>query len=127
MKSRQRTTANWPQTRAYLRVDPNLPAVNGVITDAAGNLYISDSQVGVVMVPNPSGTPQTASAVLVSGVPAGGEVSIDAARNLMYVPTSQSQTNGQADVAKVGFGYARVRLFRRGHDRGRRVKCRLWL
>ena len=87
-------------------MDPNLPAVKGVVTDAAGNLYISDSQVGVVMVPNPSGTPQTSAAVLVSGVPAGGAVALDAARNFLYVPTSQSQPNGQADVAKVGFGYA---------------------
>ena len=61
------------------RVDPNLPAVKGVITDAAGNLYISDSQNGVVEVPNPSGTPQTASAILISGVPAEGQVAIDSA------------------------------------------------
>ncbi len=88
------------------RVDPNLPAVKGVSTDAAGNLYISDSQVGVVEVPNPAGTPQTTSAVLVSGVPAGGQVAIDSAHNSMFVPTSQTQPNGQADVAKVGFGYA---------------------
>ena len=88
------------------RVDPNLPAVTGVITDAAGNLYISDSQVGVVMVPNPSGTPETSSAVLVVPVPAQGEVAIDLAHNFMYVPTTQTQTNGQADVAKVGFSYA---------------------
>jgi|GEM_PF-1502669 len=88
------------------RVDPNLPAIKGVTADAAGNLYISDSQVGVVMVPNPTGTPQTASAVLVSGVPAGGQVALDASRNVMYVPTGQTQTNGQADVAKVGFGSA---------------------
>ncbi|MGB8028119.1 MAG: hypothetical protein WCF30_00515 [Terracidiphilus sp.] len=88
------------------RVDPNLPAVKGVMTDAAGNLYISDLQEGVVLVPNPSGTPQTSSAVIVAGVPAGGQVAIDAAQNLMYVPTTQTQPNGQADVAKVGFGYA---------------------
>lgn len=94
------TDANLP------RVDPNLPAVKGVITDAAGNLYISDLQTGIVEVPNPSGTPQTSSAVLVAGLPSGGQVAFDAARDLMYVPTSQSQTNGQADVAKVGFGYA---------------------
>ncbi len=88
------------------RVDPNLPAVKGVIADAAGNLYISDLQTGVVEVPNPSGTPQTSSAVLIAGLPAGGQAAIDAARNLMYVPTTQSQANGQADVAKVGFGSA---------------------
>jgi sugar lactone lactonase YvrE len=88
------------------RVDPNLPSVKGVITDAAGNLYISDSQVGVVEVPNPSGTPETSSAVLVTPVPSQGEVAIDGLRSLMYVPTPQTQTNGQADVAKVGFGYA---------------------
>jgi hypothetical protein len=88
------------------RVDPMLPAVKGVITDAAGNLYISDLQTGVVEVPNPAGTPQTASAVLLSGVPAGGQVAIDWARNVMYVPTTQTQPNSQADVAKVGFGYA---------------------
>ncbi|MGA2570802.1 MAG: hypothetical protein ABSF23_09805 [Terracidiphilus sp.] len=88
------------------RVDPSLPAVTGVVTDAAGNLYISDSTVGVVEVPNPSGTPQTSSAVLVTGVHAQGEVAIDWTRNTMYVPTNQSQTNGQADVAKVGLGYA---------------------
>jgi hypothetical protein len=99
-------TAELSADTGLTRVDPNLPAVTGVITDAAGNLYISDSQVGVVEVPNPSGTPQTASAVVLSGVPGGGEVAIDWARNLMYVPTSQKQTNSEADVAQVGFGYA---------------------
>jgi hypothetical protein len=88
------------------RVDPNLPQSAGVITDAAGNLYISDAQVGVVMVPSLAGTPQTSSAVLLTGVPAQGEVSIDWARNVMYVPTNQKQPNGQADVAMIGFGSA---------------------
>jgi hypothetical protein len=99
-------TTPYTSDAALPRVDPMLPAVKGVITDAAGNLYISDLQTGVVEVPNPSGTPQTASAILLSGVPAGGQVAIDSARNVMYVPTTQSQPNGQADVAKVGFGYA---------------------
>ncbi len=56
------------------RVDPNLPNVTGVVADAAGNLYISDGTEGVFFVPNPSGTPETSNAVLVSAVPAQGEV-----------------------------------------------------
>jgi len=100
------TNGQYTTDTGLARVDPNLPAVKGVTTDAAGNLYISDLQTGVVMVPNPSGTPQTSSAVIVTGVPAGGQVALDKARDLMYVPTSQTQPNGQADVAKVGFGYA---------------------
>ncbi len=100
------TNGQYTTDAGLTRVDPDLAAVKGVVTDAAGNLYISDSQVGVVMVPNPSGTPQTSAAVLITGVPAGGAVALDAARNFLYVPTSQSQPNGQADVAKVGFGYA---------------------
>jgi len=90
------------------RVDPNLPSVSGVITDASGNLYISDSTDGVFMVPNPAGTPQTASAVALSAVPAAGEVAIDWARNLLYIPTSQTQNNGKADVAMVEFNYAEL-------------------
>lgn len=100
------TNGQYTSDAGLPRVDPNLPAVTGVITDAAGNLYISDSQEGVVMVPNPSGTPETSSAVLVAPVPARGQVAIDWAHNFMYVPTTQTQSNGQADVAKVGFGYA---------------------
>ena len=86
------------------RVDPNLPNVTGVVTDPQGNLYITDSQVGVVVVPSSGGVPQTASAVLLTGLPAQGEVAIDWARNLMYVPTTQKQSNNLADVAMVGFG-----------------------
>jgi hypothetical protein len=89
-----------------VRVDPNLPNVQAVVTDAAGNLYISDGNEGVFMVPNPSGTPQTSAAVMLSPVLAEGEVAIDPARKVLYVPTTQNQTNGQADVAKVGVGYA---------------------
>lgn len=90
------------------RIDPNLPSVSGVITDSAGNLYISDSKEGVFMVPNPSGTPQTNNAVMLTSVPAQGEVAIDWARNILYVPTTQTQANGQGDVAQVHFGYAEL-------------------
>ena len=90
------------------RVDPNLPSVAGVITDAAGNLYVSDSKEGVFFIPNPSGTPETANTIMLSLVTGGGEVAIDWTRGALYVPTSQTQSNNQADVAKVQFGYAEL-------------------
>ena len=88
------------------RVDPNLPNVTGVVTDAAGNLYISDGSEGVFMVPNPSGTPAPSDASLLTTLPTQGEVAVDPARKILYVPTTKKQSNGQADVAKVGIGYA---------------------
>ncbi len=78
------------------RVDPNLPAVTGVTTDANGNLYVSDSKQGVYFIPNPSGTPETSSAVLLTPIPADGQVSIDWPRGIMYVPNNQ---NGQVIYA----------------------------
>jgi hypothetical protein len=87
------------------RVDPNLPAVTGVATDAAGNLYISDSKEGVFFVPNPSGTPETSSAVLLTPVPADGQVSIDLVRDILYIPTEQS---GSQTISKVTFNAAEL-------------------
>jgi sugar lactone lactonase YvrE len=82
------------------RVDPNLPSVTGVTADASGNLYISDSKEGVFFVPNPSGTPETSSAVLLTPVPADGQVSVDLTRDILYIPTEQS---GSQTIAKVTF------------------------
>jgi sugar lactone lactonase YvrE len=87
------------------RVDPNLPAVTGVTADAAGNLYISDSTEGVFFIPNPSGTPQTSSAVLLTPVPANGQVSVDLARDILYVPTNES---GSQTISKVFFNAAQL-------------------
>lgn len=84
------------------RVDPNLPAVTGVTTDAAGNLYISDSKDGVFFVPaatSAGGSPQTSSAVLLSPVLASGQISIDQTRNVLYVPTTQSGSQTLTKVA----------------------------
>jgi hypothetical protein len=87
------------------RVDPNLPAVSGVTTDAAGNLYISDSKDGVFFVPNPSGTPQTSAAVLLTPLPAYGQVSVDLTRNILWVPSQQS---GSEVISKVSFNAAKL-------------------
>ena len=43
-----------------VRIDPTLANVTGVATDANGNVYVGDSKAGVYMIPNPSGTPNTA-------------------------------------------------------------------
>jgi sugar lactone lactonase YvrE len=98
-------SGQYPET-SLPRVDPNLPNVTGVMIDAQGNLYIGDANLGVFMVPNPSGTPQTSAAVMLTPVPAQGEVAVDPARKILYVATTQKQSNGQADVAKVGIGFA---------------------
>jgi hypothetical protein len=90
------------------RVDPNLPNVVSVVADAIGNLYVSDANEGVFFVPNPSGTPQTANTIQLSSVPAQGNIAVDPVHNILYVPTTQTQTNGQADVAKVITGYAEL-------------------
>jgi sugar lactone lactonase YvrE len=73
-----------------VRVDPNLGNVTGVATDANGNVYVGDSKAGVYMIPNPSGTPNTAGAILMTTVPAAGGVSVDSTRGLIYIPTTNT-------------------------------------
>ncbi|HEX4156354.1 MAG TPA: Ig-like domain repeat protein [Acidobacteriaceae bacterium] len=89
------------------RIDPDLPAVTAVATDPEGNVYVSDGSLGVFMIPAagaPAAMPQTANAVLLTPDAAQGSVSIDWARQILYVPTTTVQSNGQADVAKVQLG-----------------------
>ena len=73
-----------------VRVDPNLGNVTGVATDANGNVYVGDSKAGVYMIPNPSGTPNTAGAVLLTTLPAAGGVSVDSVRGLVYIPSTNN-------------------------------------
>jgi sugar lactone lactonase YvrE len=80
----------------------------GIASDPAGNLYASDSIAGVFLIPNPSGTPDTAGAFPLTSMPGTGAVAVDAARHIMYVPTSAKQSNDQADVAMVNFAYAEL-------------------
>ena len=94
-------STNVASDAGLMRVDPQLPSVAGVATDAAGNLYISDSTEGVFFVPNPSGTPETSSAVLLTPQSASGEVGIDPARNILYIPTYNA--GGSQVIAKVRF------------------------
>lgn len=83
------------------RVDPLLPNVVGVSSDAAGNLYIADSKLGIFFVPNPTGTPNTAAAQLLSPVSGNGQPAVDTLHQILYVSTGQKQSNGEADVAVV--------------------------
>jgi hypothetical protein len=80
-----------------------LQSITGVAVDAAGNLYIGDSSVGVVMVPNQGGTLNPAAWVLITPVPAQGQISIDQARDTLYIPTN-SVWNGLKYFAAVSLG-----------------------
>lgn len=89
------------------RIDPALPAVKAVATDAEGNVYVSDGSLGVFMIPAAgaaAAAPQTASAVLLTANAAQGSIAIDWARQILYVPTTTTQSNGLADVAAVTLG-----------------------
>ena len=87
------------------RVDPVvggsavLSNIDGVSVDAAGNVYISDSVQGVVLVPNENGTPNPNDAYLLSPVPAATNVDFDLTRGIMYVPTAPSSANGIDAIA----------------------------
>ncbi len=98
-------STNVASDAGLVRVDPNLPAVTGVATDASGNLYISDSTEGVFFVPNPSGAPETSSAVLLTPVTSNGQVSVDSAHDILYVP---SQQTGSQTIFKVTFNAAQL-------------------
>ncbi|HLI76069.1 MAG TPA: Ig-like domain repeat protein [Acidobacteriaceae bacterium] len=95
-------SSNVASDAGLARVDPSLANVVGVTTDAAGNLYISDSKLGVFFVPNPKGTPETAAASLLSPVAASYQVTIDNARNIVYVPTYDASGNPEFVAVRLG-------------------------
>lgn len=82
------------------RMDPSLPQVTGVAADPAGNIYISDNTLGVFELPQGSGS--SSSAFLLTTVTAQGEVAFSG-NNGLFVPTTQTQSNGYGDVAEVSF------------------------
>jgi sugar lactone lactonase YvrE len=82
------TNVPYDTSSPIVRIDPNLANVTAVATDSNGTLYISDSKAGVFMVPNPAGTPNPNAAVMLTSVPATGQVSVDSTRGILYVPTS---------------------------------------
>jgi sugar lactone lactonase YvrE len=87
----QKTEAGLPN------VNPNLSYVEGVHVDSAGNVYISDANEGVVMLPSAGGAgnvPQTSAAVVISSVSALGPISIDWQRDILYVPTRPAGWGG---------------------------------
>lgn len=83
----------------------------GIASDPAGNLYASDLKAGIYLIPNPSGTPDTANAIQLSPLGSQGSVSVDPARHIVYVPINNSATKpapptGFKDVEQMNFGYA---------------------
>ncbi len=91
------------------RMDPNLPNIGGVSVDAAGNVYITDNNLGLFMIPNENGAPNPKNAVLLTPVPAFANALIDSKRGLIYVdtkPGSWGGWNGFNDLTRVTLGKA---------------------
>ena len=86
---------------------PMLTSITGTAVDSAGNLYIGDSSFGVIMIPNEGGTVNPADWVMITPAPANGQISIDQARDTLYIPTVGSW-NGIKDVAAVTLGSGEV-------------------
>ena len=89
---------------ALRRVDPNLSNPTGVAVDSSGNVYVSDSNNGVYLVPNENTTPNPSNAFLLTTVPGDANVDFDLVRGIMYVPTTPGAKggwNGINDVASV--------------------------
>jgi hypothetical protein len=62
--------------------------ISGMTVDGAGNVYIGSTSLGIFMVPNENGKPTPADWVMISAIPANGQISIDPASDTFYVPTS---------------------------------------
>ncbi len=85
------------------RIDPSLPKVTGVTADSLSNVYISDNTLGVFVLPQ--GAKSSSSAFLLTTVTAKGGVAFSGNAGL-FVPTTQTQSNGFGDVAEVAFSAA---------------------
>jgi hypothetical protein len=97
-------TTGLANDKGLVRVDPNLSNPAGVAVDAAGNLYVGDSNEGIFLVPNENAVPNPSDAFLLTAVPGVANVDFDLARGIMYVPTTQGAKggwNGINDVASV--------------------------
>jgi hypothetical protein len=77
------------------RIDPTLPQVTGVATDAFGNVYISDAQDGLYMLPK--GFTSSSSALLLTSVPAQGAAAFSSSGTL-FLPTKQA-AGGVSEIA----------------------------
>ncbi len=84
-----------------------LQNISGMAVDAAGNLYVGDGSAGVYMVPNQGGMLNPANWVMITPVPATGQISIDQQRDILYVPT-KSLWNGYVDLVSVSLGNAEL-------------------
>ena len=117
-------TVGLANDKALVAVDPQIPNpkptgsnpppfvslltnITGMAVDAAGNLYVGDSSLGVFMVPNQGGVLNPEAWVMITPVPATAQISIDQQRDLLYVPT-KSLWNGYVDLVSVSLGNAEL-------------------
>ncbi len=85
------------------RIDPSLPNADGVAVDSQGNIYFSDNQEGVFLLPE--GATSSSSTLLLTSVTAQGSVA-SYGNGFLFVPTQQTLWNGVSDVAIVTFDAA---------------------
>ncbi len=91
--------------------NPKSQAVRAVAMDAAGDVFIADSNIGVYEVPNENGVPNPAHSFIVNTIPVQGGLALDDVRDTMVVPTTQTFTpsqgwNGIGYFAQIRFGVA---------------------
>lgn len=82
-----------------------LSNITGMTVDAAGNLYVGDSSLGVFMVPNQGGVLNPKNWVMITPVPATAQISIDQQRDTLFVPTA-TLWNGFKNLVTVSLGNA---------------------
>ena len=80
-----------------------LSSITGMAVDGAGNLYVGDSSAGVFMVPNQGGTLNPAAWVMITPVPATGQIAVNQTRDTLFIPT-KTLWNGIKDIAAVSLG-----------------------
>lgn len=93
-----------PTTPSGGTTAPLLSNISGATVDSAGNLYVGDTKMGIIMVPNQGGTLNPAAWVMISPISVQAQMSFSPTGSTIFVPTS-ANWNGIKDAATVSIGH----------------------